>query len=277
MALHMGATPVFAEVDPRTWCLTAADVETRLTPRTRAIVPVHTYGNVCDVAAIGAAAARSDITVVEDAAEALFSRYRGRPAGTIGTVGTFSFQATKTITTGEGGMVVTHDAELHDKLALYRSHGMRRQRYYWHELPGHNFRLTNIQAALGCAQLEHVEAILRERRRVHKHYAAQLDDIPGLVLQHFPAEVDPVLWAMAVRLDPRAYRQGRDAVMHEMRRQHIETRNGFFAPTLMPSYTSPSLPICEDLSRQVISLPTYATLSDEDIAYICDTLKSLRT
>jgi perosamine synthetase len=174
-------------------------------------------------------------------------------------------------------MVVTRDAELHDKLALYRSHGMRRQRYYWHELPGHNFRLTNIQAALGCAQLEHIETILRERRRVHKHYTAHLAEAPGLVPQHFPAEVDPVLWAMAVRLDPGAYRQGRDAVMDQMRRQHIETRNGFFAPTLMPNYTSASLPICEDLSRQVISLPTYATLSDEDIAYICDTLKSLRS
>jgi perosamine synthetase len=277
MAVHMGATPVFAEVDPRTWCLTAADVEARLSSRTKAVVAVHTYGNMCDVDGIRAMVANSDIAVIEDAAEALFSRYGGRLAGTGGTLGTFSFQATKTITTGEGGMVVTRDADLHDRLALYRSHGMRRQRYYWHELPGHNFRLTNLQAAMGCAQLRHVETILGERRRVHKQYLAHLAEAPGIVPQWFPPEVDPVLWAMAVKLEPRVYRQGRDVVMEQMRRQQIETRNGFFAPSLMPTYACPALPICEDLSQHVLSLPTFATLSDEDIVYVCDTLKSLRS
>jgi len=152
VALHLGAKPVFAEVDPVTWCMTANDVERCLSPRTKAIVPVHTYGNVCAMDEIIALAKDRSVVVVEDAAEAFGSRYKNRQAGSIGQLGTFSFHATKTITTGEGGMVVTDSCELRDRLYLYRNHGMLRTRY-WHEVAGHNFRLTNMQAAMGCAQL----------------------------------------------------------------------------------------------------------------------------
>lgn len=276
IALHMGATPVFAEVEPRTWCLEATEIEKRMSLRTKMIVPVHTYGNVCDMENILALAASARIAVVEDAAESLFSRYKGRLAGTFGTLGTFSFQATKTITTGEGGMVVTSDKNLYEKMCLYRSHGMLRKRYYWHELPGHNFRLTNIQAALGCAQLNEMVTIVRERRRVHEQYKLHLSQVPGVTMQYFSPGVEPALWTMAVKLDPMAYRQGRDSVMEQMRNKKIETRNGFYAPSLMPGYSCPSLPICEELSRQILSLPTFASLSNDQISYICDTLKNLR-
>jgi perosamine synthetase len=277
MAIHMGATPVFVEVDARTWCLSSQEVEAAISPQTKAIVPVHTYGNVCDMDDLAKIGAASGIPIVEDAAEALSSRHKARLTGTMGTMGIFSFQATKTITTGEGGMVVTREKELHDRMALYRSHGMLRKRYYWHEVPGHNFRLTNLQAALGCAQLEQIDRILRERRRVHQQYGVRLAEVSGLTMQYIPPEVDPILWAVAVRLDPKAFPQGRDAVMKQMRERKTETRNGFFAPSLMPGYRCRPLPVCEELSRQVISLPTFPTLSSAQIEYICDTLKSLQS
>jgi perosamine synthetase len=276
VALHLGARPVFAEVDSDTWCVTADTIEPLLTPRTRAIVPLHTYGNVCQMDEINALAERNGIPVVEDAAEALASRYKGRLAGTMSVIGSFSFQATKTITTGEGGMVVTASDSLRDAIALYRSHGMLRKHFYWHELPGHNFRLTNLQAALGCAQLERLDEILATRKRLHAKYASVLATIDGVTPQQFRPEVDPALWAIAVKLEPSAYPQGRDAVMQQLGDAGVETRPGFYPPSAMSFYACPPLPACEALSRQVISLPSYASLREEQVEYICKQLSRVK-
>jgi len=274
MAIYVGAKPVFAEVDRETWCLTANEVEKTISPRTRLIVAIHTYGNVCDMNAIMELANDHSIMVIEDTAEAFASRLHDRLAGTYSEIGTFSFQATKTITTGEGGMVITNDEDLYDRMALYRSHGMRRKRYYWHDLPGHNFRLTNLQAALGVAQLENLELIIHKRKHIHRRYHDQLSDVSGIAMQYYRPEVDAVLWALAVKLDPRAYPQGRDAVIQEMKEAGIETRPGFVAPRFMEHiYNCPVLPVSEELSNQVLSLPTYPSLQDEQIDFICKQLR----
>lgn len=277
VALHVGAKPVFTEVDPETWCMTAQDAERCLSPRTKAIVPVHTYGNVCAIDEIIALGNERAIAIVEDAAEAFASRYQGRQAGSRSDLGTFSFQATKTITTGEGGMVVTNRSDLWERLRLFRSHGMLERRY-WHEVPGHNFRLTNLQAAMGCAQLESLPQIIGDRKRVYDCYRTHLANLPGVVLQRYNSEVDPVVWAVAARLDPRAFPQGRDAVMRQLQAAGIETRNGFYAASLMTHlYPCPRLPACESLSRSVISLPTFPALTPEQIETVCAKLKGLRT
>lgn len=275
IALLMGACPVFVEVDPRTWCLDPAAVEAAMGPKTKAIVAVHTYGNM--VAMDQLLQVAGQIPVVEDAAEALMSRYRGRLAGTMGTLGTFSFQATKLIATGEGGAVVVKDEALASTISLYRSHGMRRKVYYWHDLPGHNFRFTNLQAALGLAQLEHIEEIVRHKRRVWECYRALLEGVRGLELQRFDPEVDPVVWAVAVKLDPDAFPQGRDAVMAQMREAGIETRPGFYAPSQMPHlYRCPSLPVSEACASRILSLPSFPSLSEDQIERICTQLLRLR-
>ncbi len=275
IALHVGARPVFTEVDPETWCLTARDVERCISPRTRLIVPVHTYGNVCDLEGILSLAGKHGIAVVEDAAEAFASRYRGRLAGTMGAIGTYSFQATKTITTGEGGMVVTEDALLHDAMWLNRNHGMRSRRY-WHELAGHNFRMTNLQAAIGCGQLECLDHIVTERKRVYALYAEGLWNTGGVTVQRVLPDVDPVFWSCAVKLDPLAFPQGRDGLIAELAEAGIETRPGFYAASLIGLYGAPRLPVCEEISRNVISLPTYPSLSNDQVALICDRIASLR-
>jgi perosamine synthetase len=276
VTLHMGARPVFTEVDPNRWCMTAEDVEKCLSSRTRVIVPVHTYGNVCDIDPIKQLADEHRVTVVEDAAEALGSRYKGRMAGTIAPVGVFSFQATKTITTGEGGAVVTRDSNLRDRMRLFRNHGMGVKRY-WHEVAGHNFRLTNLQAALGCAQLERIDRILAERNRMYLTYKSCLERCQGAILQEFSSEVEPVVWAIAVKLNASAFPQGRDAVIEQLGERGIETRPGFYSASMMRHlYTMTHLPICDDLSRQVLSLPSSPTLTGEEIEYICSSLDGLR-
>jgi perosamine synthetase len=279
VALHAGARPVFCEVDPKTWCATAASIEPCLSPRTKAIVPVHTYGNVCDMDGICDLARARGIAVIEDAAEAFASRHKERLSGTMAPIACFSFQATKIITTGEGGMVVTDDEELAARMRLLRSHGMDRSRtFYWHEVAGYNFRLTNLQAALGCAQLEHLEDIVRERKRVHGGYRSRLSAVDGIFPQHFAPEVDPVLWAFALKLDPRAYPQGRDGLMKQLAERQIETRPGFYPASQMRHLYPgcPSLPVCEELGRQVISLPTHPALQDGELDLICGSLIELR-
>ena len=277
VALLCGAQPIFAEVDPNTWCLTAGAVERVLTPRTKAIVAIQTYGNMCDMDALNALAASREITLIEDAAEALGSSYKGRAAGVCSVIGTYSFHATKTITTGEGGMVTTRDPELHRLMQLYRSHGMTRDlRYYWHHVAGHNFRLTNFQAAMGCAQFEHFAEVREIRATLHRQYRKRLQGQSGITLQQFKEDVAPVLWALAVRLEPDTFPQGRDEVLQQMRQHGIECRPGFYSASQQPLYDAPPLPICEDLAKQVLSLPCYIGLEETQVDFICNTLLSLR-
>lgn len=277
IALHMGLKPVFAEVEPDTWCLSANSLHKYISRKTKAIVPVHTYGNVCEMDAIMKVANKHGITVIEDCAESLFSKYKGSYCGTFGKLNTFSFQATKTITTGEGGLVVTDSDKLNKKMELYRSHGMDRgKRFYWHELPGHNFRLTNFQAAIGVAQLEKIDIILTERKRVYQEYVRHLNKTEGIVLQEIKKEVDPVIWAFALKLNRKVFPQGRDKVIEQMRERGIETRPGFYASSLLKIYRKHSLPVCEDISKNVISLPTFPTLKNEEIAFICEQLLNFR-
>jgi len=275
IALHMGAKPVFADVDADTWCVTAETIARCITPRTRGIVPVHSYGNVCDMDPIVALAEQRRVWVLEDAAEALGSTYRGRAAGAIAPIGTYSFHATKTITTGEGGAVVTRDAALAERMQLYRSHGVKARRY-WHDVAGHNFRLTNLQAAIGCAQFESIESIVRERRRVYHGYLRALADVPGATVQQVTPGVDPLVWAIALRLDDAVYPQGRDRVMAQMAEVGIETRPGFHAAGEMTHlYHAPGTPVASTLARQVISVPSSPTVSDEEIAHVTRRLAQL--
>ena len=276
IALHLGAVPVFTEVDPDTWLVTARCIEPLITPRTKAIVVIHTYGNVCEMDDIVALARSLDIPVIEDTAEALGSRYQRRLAGTMGDIGTFSFQATKTITTGEGGLVITLRQDLAEKMELYRSHGLRRKTHYWHEIPGHNFRLTNLQAALGYAQVQNWERIRCERQRIIARYSEFWTGESGIIPQMMPSNIDPVVWAVAVRLDPAVFKAERDKVMAVMQEQGIETRPGFYPASLHPYFKTASLPLCEKLSRQILSLPSFNGLTDQQIKFIVQTLLNLR-
>ncbi|MBI4945432.1 MAG: DegT/DnrJ/EryC1/StrS family aminotransferase [Bacteroidetes bacterium] len=277
IALHMGLKPVFAEVDPDTWCLSPKHLPKYISSKTKAIIPIHTYGNVCNMNKIMRIAKEKKIAVIEDCAESLFSKYKGNYCGSFGNISTFSFQATKTITTGEGGLVATDSEDLNKKMMLYRSHGMDRSKsFYWHEVPGHNFRLTNFQAAMGVAQFEKINVILSERKRVYEEYKKHLTGVDGIVLQKIEKDVDPVIWALALKLHSKNFPQGRDKVIEQLREKGIETRPGFFASSLLKIYKKHSLPICENISRHVLSLPTFPSLKNAEISFVCNELLQLR-
>ncbi|WP_244613736.1 DegT/DnrJ/EryC1/StrS family aminotransferase [Nitrobacter winogradskyi] len=273
MVLSVGATPLYADIDSHSWLLDPDEIDRLATPRTKAVLPVHLYGNVADMDAITSCAKAHHLAVLEDAAEAAFSRFDGKCAGTMGSVGTFSLHATKTITTGEGGLVVTNDRDLARRMRVLRDHGMRQDKRYWHDVVGYNFRLTNLQAAIGCAQLEHLDDILADRRRIHALYRDALQSCPGIRLQHFMDRVDPVLWVIAVLIedtDLSRQRARRDRIMAAMLEDGIETRPGFYALSLMAPYGAPDLPHALAASAGVISLPTFLDLTGEQIGYICD-------
>lgn len=274
MVIAAGATPVFVDIDPETWCIDPAAVERAITPKTKAIIAVHVYGNVCAMDELSAMAATHHVAVIEDAAEAAFSKYRGRWAGTIGDLACFSFQATKTITTGEGGFVLCRRKDHFDKMRILRDHGMRPGKRYWHEVVGYNFRLTNLQAALGCAQLERADELTAARNAVYRLYHDRLSGRPDLTLQAFRPEVEPVVWAPAMRIDFTRIAGGREAFMQRLLDAGIETRPGFYPFSVLPPYQSPALPVSEAIGLSAVSLPSFAELSADEVGYICDQVET---
>lgn len=274
--LQTGAKPVFVDIDPNTWCIDVNEVEKSITAKTKAIIPVHVYGNVCDMEALMKIAEDNGLYIIEDVAEGAFSKYRGKFAGSFGDVGCFSFHATKTITMGEGGAVLTDDKKLIERMRILRNHGMREGKRYWHDVVGYNYRLTNLQAALGCAQLEKKDQLINEKKRIYKRYLEDLSDTEGIELQYIPKEVEPVIWAVALKIDPEYFKGGRDFLIKELLKRNIETRPGFYPFSVLPLYNAPSLPVAESVGRNVLSLPSYPSISDSEIRYICQQLKSLR-
>jgi perosamine synthetase len=269
MTLACGATPVLADVVNDSWLLDPLDVARRLSPRTRAIVAIHTYGNLCDLPALKAIAEHAGVVLIEDCAESLFCSYRNQPCGTWGDVGTFSFQATKTITCGEGGLVLVRDPVLQERMRLIRSHGMTADKKYWHHIVGHNFRLTNMQAAMLCAQWGHREDLIRRRKQLYCWYENRLAHQPGLHLPHISPEIQPVMWAVAVRMDPKHISIERDALIEQMRNLGIETRPGFYPLSSQPPFQGPPLGNSERIAAQIISLPSYPMLSEEQVDEVC--------
>jgi perosamine synthetase len=273
---HIGAIPVFADVDPHTWCITALDIEKKITNKTKAIVVIHSYGNVCDTDDIMTLASSKNIPVIEDGAEALFSRYNGKYCGTIGDIGTFSMHATKTITTGEGGFVLCGDDKTYELMATIRSHGLPNRGNYNHVLAGHNFRITNLQAAFGCAQVENADWVITERQRVYETYKKLLNNQEGITLQEMTVGVEPVLWVVAIKLDKVSFPQGRDAVVAQLKTAGIETRPGFVPSSRLGYFAAHSIPISELLGETVMSLPTHPLLTDDEISIVCEKLISVR-
>lgn len=276
MVIAAGAIPVYADVDPRTWLIDPTSIEKCITKKTKAVIVVHIYGNICDMDSINNIALKHDLWVIEDTAEAAFSKYKGKLAGAFGDIGCFSFQATKTITMGEGGCVLTDNSHLHEKMRLIRDHGMRKEKRYWHDVVGFNFRLTNMQAAVGCGQLDNINNIIFNRKRVYELYRDELDNEYGINMQYFPAYVEPVVWAIAVKIDPNAFRGDRDFLIEKMLEMGIETRPGFYSFGVMPLYNTTILPVSGDVGANVLSFPSYPSLTSDEIRFICNEFKKFR-
>ena len=273
---YVGATPVFVDVDPTSWCLDVRAVEAAITSRTKAVIAVHIYGQPADMDALGAVCTPRGIRIVEDVAEAPLASYRGRPTGGLGDVGTFSFFGNKLFTSGEGGAVTVDDDDLAARIRLLSDQGMDPKRRYNFPIVGYNFRLTNVAAALLCAQLERRSEFLAARNRIYRGYEDRLAAVPGLTLQADIAGTQRCPWLFSALVDPAGFGRDRDALMAHLDAAGIETRP-FFPPVhRQPPYEADArdqgahLPVSDRLAAQGLNLPTFVAMTQADVNRICD-------
>lgn len=276
--LHCGATPVLADVTPDTWTLDAGHVRKLITPRTRAIMPVHLYGHPANMDPLLELAEHHGLFIVEDNAEALGAEYRGRKTGTMGDTGCFSFFANKVITTGEGGMITCRDEALARKIQILRDHGMEKHRRYWHLVPGYNYRLTNLQAAIGLAQMEQLQQFLSRRDEVVARYDSALKHVPGITLPPRAPWARNIHWLYSILVDEDDAAIGRDQLALRLQEHGIETRPFFHPLHIQPPYqpyAKESYPVSVDLAARGLSLPTANDIQDADIDRVCSAISDI--
>jgi perosamine synthetase len=261
---YTGATPVFVDVSSYTLTINPLEIIGAITPRTKAIIPVHLYGHPAVMDTIMAIAKVHNLAVIEDAAEAHGAEYHGKKVGSFGT-GAFSFYGNKIITTGEGGMLTTNDTAVYERAKLIRDHGMQPDRKYWHTVAGHNYRMTNMQAALGCAQLERIDSFIQKRDDILGWYEQELDRS----LNPSAPRALPVNWMVCFETPDRA------RLMERLKTAGIDSRPYFYPMSDMPMYKHADTPIAHSRSLLGVNLPTYVDLEESDVKYICNVIKEV--
>ena len=273
IAKLLGLKIIFADVDPNTFCVRELDIKKVVTKRTKAIVIIHTYGNMCEVDKIKIFTKKKKIFLIEDAAEALASKFKSKFSGTIADIGIYSFHATKNITTGEGGAVIAKDKKIADRLKLYGNHGVLKKRFY-HLVPGHNFRLSNLLASIGYSQLMRIKKISNNRKKLFSIYKKYLNK-NKFQLQLINKKVDFVPWTLSIKINNKFTQTYRDKIIKLLYKKGIEARNGFYSPSELPIFPKKKLTNCLMLSRRVICLPFYEGLTEAQVRYICSTLDKI--
>jgi len=286
--IYTGATPVLVDSDPLTGNINPALIEAKITPRTRAIMPVHLYGHPADMDPILALARQHNLHVVEDAAEAHGAEYKGQRVGALGDVGCFSFYANKIVTTGEGGMVITSNPDIADRARRLRNLAHSPQQRFLHDMLGFNYRLTNVQAAIGLAQLERIESSIAKKRWMAETYKTLLSDIPGLTLPGEQPYARNVYWMYAVLVNERSP-IGRDELMSRLKQLGIDTRS-YFIPIhqqpvfskdarasrlLPPASRHEHYPVAEDLARRGFYIPSGMAITEAQMRQVSDALHQL--
>ncbi len=274
---YCGAHPVFVDIEPGSWNIDPYSIEKAITNKTKAIMPVHIYGLPADMDRIMDISNKYGIPVVEDAAEAHGAMWNNKRVGSIGDIGSFSFFGNKIITCGEGGMLVTNNDNLYKRMKFLRSQGVDPNKRYWHLELAYNYRMTNMQAAVGLGQLENISWHMQERNRIASLYKKYLQKLKGLLYdQIVPESATHSYWMYTIVLSDKV-KCSRDIVMKKMEERNIEMRPAFYPMHIMPPYFNDSLhlPISEMISSRGINLPTHALLKESDIKYITDCLAQI--
>lgn len=279
---YVGATPVFADIDAETWCMSAESFRECVTTRTKAVIPVDLYGGMPDMDEIVRLAAAREIPVIEDAAEAVGSEWRGRKAGSLGTIGVFSFHGSKTLTTGEGGLLVTRDEKLMRRAQVLRDHGRQPgDRLFFNTEIAHKYKMSALQAALGLAQLERIDELVAMKRRLFDWYREELGAVRGVRLNAEPPGTKNSYWMITVVLDP-VLGVSKADLMARLDAKDIDTRPFFHPLSSLPAYAGrPEAEAAKKrnrvgyaVSRHGVNLPSALNLTREQVAYVCEALRS---
>jgi perosamine synthetase len=269
---YTGARPVFVDSEPRTWNIDPQAAARAITPRTRALVAVHLYGHPADMDPLRELASEHSLVLIEDAAEAHGARYKGRSTGSLGDVAVFSFYGNKIITTGEGGMILSDDAALVERCYYLENQAKARENPYWHAEIGYNYRMTNIQAALGVAQLERIDEFIATRVRNARHYNQRLAGVPGITRPPDADWAENVYWMYTVLVED-DYGLVRDVLMARLRDRGIETRPVFYPLHRLPMYDrGQCLPVSEEIACRGVNLPSGSALSIAEVDVVCDAI-----
>jgi len=273
---YMGATPVLADSEPATWNVDLNQVEDLITTKTRLVIPVHTYGHPVDMNPLMALADKHGFSVLEDAAEAHGATYEGRKVGSLGHAAAFSFYANKIVSTGEGGMITTNNEDFAKMSRTLRDHAFCPERHFWHKVRGFNYRMTNLQAAIGLAQVEQLDGLVVQRRRNAALYNELLMKVPGIVLPPEASNVESAFWMYSILVGDE-FGMTRDELRWFLADKGIETRTFFipihFQPIYYATYKGQRYPVAEDLCRRGLYLPSSSSMSKEEIRYVTEAVK----
>lgn len=275
---YTGAKVVLVDAESRTYNIDVDRIEEKITPRTKAIIVVHTYGHPADMDKILDIAKRHNLYVIEDAAEAHGAEYKGRKVGSLGDAGCFSFYGNKIITTGEGGMVITNNKKIAQRAAYLRDHTFSKERHFWHKELGFNYRMTNLQAAVGLAQVGRITEFVKMKINIAKYYNLLLKDIKGIALPPDTADIKNVYWLYSILIE-RDFGINRDRLRQGLAEEGIETRAFFIPMHLQPVYCKGNqgkFPVSEELCRKGLCLPSAVTLKKSDIEYIVEMILKIK-
>jgi perosamine synthetase len=274
--VHLGAKPIFVDILPDTWCIDPELTEAAITPRTKAIIAVHLYGNLCDMDRLLAIGEKYGIPVIEDSAEAIGSIYHDRRAGSMGKFGSFSFHGTKTITTGEGGIFVTNDADLYETVLTLGNHGRARgqTKQFWADIIGFKYKMSNIQAAIGCAQIERIDELIDRKRKILNYYREQLEYLTGVSMNSEPAGTVNGAW-MPTAVFSKETGITRDDIQAALCAENIDARVFFHPLSSLPMFESKPLNSnAWDLPNRAINLPSFHDITDRELAIVVNVVAS---
>jgi len=272
--VHLGAKPVFVDILPDSWCIDPEKAEAAITPKTKAIVAVHLYGNLCEMDWLLAIGEKYGVPVIEDAAEAIGSVYHGNRAGSMGAFGAFSFHGTKTLTTGEGGMFVTNDPDLYEHVLTLSNHGraIGQTKQFWPDMVGFKYKMSNIQAAIGCAQIERIEDLIGNKRRVFAYYHDALKDLP-VAMNPEPTGTQNGYWMPTVVANE-GIPFDRQALLDEFKAENIDGRVFFWPLSMLPMFENKPENISSyGMYDRAVNLPTYHDLAEEEMDRVVRLLK----
>lgn len=272
--VHLGAKPVFVDILPDSWCIDPDKAEAAITSKTKAIISVHLYGNLCDMDRLLAIGEKYGIPIIEDAAEAIGSVYHGQSAGTMGAFGAFSFHGTKTITTGEGGMFVTNDSDLYKRVLTLSNHGRASDqiKQFWPDMIGFKYKLSNIQAAIGCAQMERIDSLILRKREILKIYREKLLELPGVSMNPEPEGIVNGAWMPTVVFSIET-KVTREKLELAFANENIDARIFFWPLSSLHIFkTCEQNRNSQSIHRRAINLPSYHDISDLEINRVCEVI-----